>query len=172
MTVNAIAATLGLLIFPLAMVYAGLMDLVTMTIRNTLVLALGAAWLLLAPLAGFSLHELGWSLGVAGIVFAVTFLFFVCGWIGGGDAKLATVTALWFSPEQALQYFIYASLLGGLLTLVILQLRSRMMPAALYRVPWIVTLREQRGGIPYGAAMAPAALIVFPQTAWVAHAVL
>jgi hypothetical protein len=25
--------------------------------------------------------------------------------------------------------------------------------------------------VPYGAAMAPAALIVFPDTAWVAHAV-
>jgi hypothetical protein len=26
--------------------------------------------------------------------------------------------------------------------------------------------------VPYGAAMAPAALIVFPDTAWVAHAAL
>jgi len=171
MTLNAIAATLGLILFPLAMVYAGLMDLVTMKIRNALVIALGVGWLVLAPLAGFSLHELGWNVGVAALVFVVTFLFFAFGWIGGGDAKLATVTALWFSPEQALQYFIYASLLGGLLTIVILQLRSRMMPAVLYRVPWIAQLREQRGGIPYGAAMAPAALIVFPQTAWVAHAV-
>jgi prepilin peptidase CpaA len=170
MTISTAAATLGLIFFPLAMVYAALMDLVTMKIRNPLVLAIGGAWLVLAPLAGFSIVELGWSAAVAAIVFAVTFVFFAAGWIGGGDAKLAAVTALWFTPEQALHYFIYASLLGGLLTLVVLQLRSRMLPAVLYRVPWVVQLREQRGGVPYGAAMAPAALIVFPHTAWVAHA--
>jgi prepilin peptidase CpaA len=107
---------------------------------------------------------------VAALVFAVTFVFFALGWIGGGDAKLAAVTALWFEPQQALLYFIYASLLGGLLTLAVLQLRSRLLPAALYRLPWITQLREQRGGVPYGAAMAPAALLVFPETAWVAHA--
>jgi prepilin peptidase CpaA len=43
-------------------------------------------------------------------------------------------------------------------------------PAFLYRVPWIAQLGEPRAGVPYGAAMAPAALIVFPQTAWVLHA--
>ena len=45
-----------------------------------------------------------------------------------------------------------------------------MMPSALYRVPWMVQLHDARTGVPYGAAMAPAALIVFPQTAWVAYA--
>ena len=171
MTISAAAATIGLILFPLAMVYAGLMDLVTMKIRNALVLLLAGAWLVLAPLAGFSVAELGESVAVAALVFAVTFVFFALGWIGGGDAKLAAVTALWFQPYDALLYFTYASLLGGMLTLGILQLRARLLPAALYRVPWIAQLNEQRGGIPYGAAMAPAALIVFPETAWVAHAI-
>jgi prepilin peptidase CpaA len=170
MTISAIAATLGLILFPLAMVYAGVMDLVTLKIRNALVVAIAAAWCILAPLAGFGLSELGWSLAVAGSVLALTFLFFALGWIGGGDAKLAAVTALWFQPHEALLYFTYASVLGGLLTLAILQLRSRLMPAVFYRVPWIARLNEPKGGVPYGAAMAPAALIVFSDTAWVAHA--
>jgi len=152
------------------MIYAGFMDLATLKIRNTLVLAMGAAWLILAPLAGFSLTELGSSALVAGGVFIVTFIMFALGWIGGGDAKLAAVTALWFSPSEALLYFIYASLLGGLLTLVLLQLRTRLLPVALYRVPWIAQLHDSKTGLPYGAAMAPAALIVLPDTAWVAHA--
>lgn len=170
MTISALAATAGVILFPLAMVYAGLMDLATLKIRNALVLAIGAGWLVLAPLAGFGFMELAASFAVAGLVFAVTFTFFALGWIGGGDAKLAAVTALWFAPDQALLYFIYASVLGGLLTLVILQLRARMMPAALYRVPWVAHLHDPKAGVPYGAAMAPAALIVFPQTAWIAHA--
>ena len=36
------------------------------------------------------------NMAVAGLVFAVTFTFFALGWIGGGDAKLAAVTA----PER------------------------------------------------------------------------
>jgi prepilin peptidase CpaA len=171
MTISSTAATFGLIFFPLAVVYAGVMDLATMKIRNQLVLAIAGAWLILAPAAGFTLPELGWSVAVASLVFVITFAFFAFGWIGGGDAKLAAATALWFQPEEALLYFVYASFLGGLLTLAILQLRSRLMPAALYRVPWILRLNEPKGGVPYGAAMAPAALIVFPDTAWVTYAV-
>jgi len=170
MSISVLAATAGTILFPLVMVYAGLMDLVTLKIRNALVLILAAGWLALAPLAGFGLAELAWSAGVAAFIFLLTFTFFALGWIGGGDAKLAPVAALWFAPDQALLYFIYTALLGGLLTLVILQLRTRMLPAFLYRVPWIAQLGDPKGGVPYGAAMAPAALIVFPDTAWLAHA--
>jgi len=170
MSISVLAATVGTILFPLLIVYAGVMDLFTLKIRNALVLAIAACWLVLAPLAGFSLVELGWSAGVAAIVFALTFAFFAFGWIGGGDAKLAPVAALWFAPAEALTYFLYTALLGGLLTLVILQLRTRMLPAAFYRVPWISNLGDAKNGVPYGAAMAPAALIVFPGTAWFQHA--
>jgi prepilin peptidase CpaA len=172
MTTSTLAANLGLILFPLAMVYAGVVDLVTLKIRNVVVLAIGAAWLVLAPLAGFSLEELGWSVAVAGLVFACTFTFFALGWIGGGDAKLAAVAALWFQPEEALLFFVYASLFGGALTLAILQLRMRMLPAALERVEWIAQLQDTRTGVPYGVALAPATLLALPQTAWFAHAAL
>ncbi len=170
MTISTAAATCGLVLFPLAMIYAGLMDLVTLRIRNMLVVGIGCAWLVLAPLAGFSLSELGASAAVGGFVLVVTFTFFALGWIGGGDAKLAAVTALWFQPQEALIYFAYASVLGGILTLVIVQLRTTAIPMIFYRVPWIAQLHDSRTGVPYGAAMAPAALLVFPDTAWVMHA--
>jgi prepilin peptidase CpaA len=170
MTISTFAATCGLILFPLAMIYAGLMDLVTLTIRNTLVLGIACAWILLAPLAGFDWNELAASAGVGAAVLAITFTFFALGWIGGGDAKLAAVTALWFQPHEALIFFAYASVLGGFLTLGILQLRTGAMPMLFYRVPWIAQLHDSRAGVPYGAAMAPAALIVFPDTQWVVHA--
>jgi prepilin peptidase CpaA len=170
MTISSIAATCGLILFPLAMIYAGLMDLVTLKIRNPLVIGIGCAWLVLAPLSGFSLDELAASAGVGGAVLAITFTLFALGWIGGGDAKLAAVTALWFQPQEALVYFAYASVLGGILTLGILQLRTGAVPMFFYRVPWIAQLHDSRTGVPYGAAMAPAALIVFPDTQWVVHA--
>ena len=170
MTLSAFAALVGAFLFPATMIYAGIMYLLTMKIRNVLVLGLAGAWAVLAPLAGFGPAEMGWSLAVAMGVFALTFAFFSLGWIGGGDAKLAAVSALWFDPQQAFLFFSYTALLGGLLTLLILQFRAVPLPAALIRVPWIVQLHDRKAGVPYGAAMAPAALIVFPQTDWLAHA--
>ena len=170
MNVSALAASAGTVLFPALVLYAGFMDLMTLKIRNVLVLGLLVAWLVLAPLAGFSWNELGMSLAVAGVVFALTFTFFALGWIGGGDAKLATVTALWIGPDDALIYFAYASFLGGLLTLLILKLRSPVVPAMLYRIPFLAQLQDKKAGVPYGAAMAPAALIVFPATEWISKA--
>ena len=160
------AATAAIVIFPAVMVYAGLMDLMTMKIRNALVVGLAAAFFILAPLAGFSLYQIGMNTGVAALVFCVTFFFFAMGWIGGGDAKLAAVTALWFAPAEAMTYFAYASFLGGLLTLVILRFRGTILSPRLAAVSWIAMLHDEKAGVPYGAAMAPAALLVFPQTAW------
>ena len=117
MTISTIAATLGLVLFPLAMIYAGLMDLVTLKIRNHLVLAIGVGVAGSRAACRLQPAELGASAAVAAGVFVVTFTFFALGWIGGGDAKLAAVTALWFQPEQALLYFTYAAFLGGILTL-------------------------------------------------------
>jgi prepilin peptidase CpaA len=170
MNISALAASAGSILFPALVLYAGFMDLMTLKIRNILVVAILVAWLVLAPLAGFSWNELGMSLAVAGVVFALTFTFFALGWIGGGDAKLATVTALWIGPDHALLYFAYASFLGGLLTLLILKLRSPMVPAMLYKVPFLAQLQDKKAGVPYGAAMAPAALIVFPATEWILKA--
>ena len=170
MNVSVMAALVGTILFPALVLYAGFMDLMTLKIRNVLVLGMLVAWLALAPLAGFSWNELGMSLAVAAGVFALTFTFFALGWIGGGDAKLATVTALWIGPDHALMYFAYASFLGGLLTLLILKLRSPMATAMLCRIPFLAQLQDKKAGVPYGAAMAPAALIVFPATEWILKA--
>ena len=53
------------------------------------------------------------------------------GWIGGGDAKLAAATALWFGFDHLLDYLLYASLFGGALTLVLLQFRQWPLPSPL-----------------------------------------
>ena len=52
------------------------------------------------------------------------------GWIGGGDAKLAAATALWFGFDFLLDYLVYASLFGGVLTLVLIQFRRLPLPGA------------------------------------------
>ena len=155
-----------LLLFPALMAFAASSDLLTMTISNWLSLALAGGFFLLIPVTGMGLHGVGMHLAAATVVLVVAFLFFSQGWIGGGDAKLAAATALWFGFDHLLDYLIYASLFGGALTLAILQFRKIPLPAILARQGWILRLHETDGGIPYGVALAAAALAIYPKTGW------
>ena len=155
-----------LLLFPALMAFAASSDLLTMTISNRLSLALAGGFFLLMIVTGMSLHAAGMHVAAAAIVLVVAFVFFSQGWIGGGDAKLAAATALWFGFDYLLDYLIYASLFGGALTLAILQFRKIPLPAMLARQSWILRLHETDGGIPYGIALAAAALAVYPKTGW------
>ena len=155
-----------LLLFPALMAFAASSDLLTMTISNRLSLALAGGFFLLIAVTGMSLHAVGMHLAAAMVVLVVAFVFFSRGWIGGGDAKLAAATALWFGFDHLLDYLIYASLFGGALTLAILQFRKIPLPAMLARQAWILRLHETDGGIPYGIALAAAALAIYPKTGW------
>jgi prepilin peptidase CpaA len=99
-------------------------------------------------------------------VLTIGFTCFSFGWIGGGDAKLAAATALWFGFDYLLDYLVYASLFGGALTLFLIQFRLLPLPAMLARHQWIMRLHEKGGGVPYGIALAASALTVYPQTDW------
>jgi len=155
-----------LLLFPALMVLAASSDLLTMTISNRLSLALAGSFFPLTIVIGMSLPAIGMHLAAAALVLAVCFGFFSMGWMGGGDAKLAAVTTLWFGFDYLLDYLIYAALFGGALTLLLIQFRKLPLPEALARQSWILRLHETGGGVPYGIALAAAALTVYPKTAW------
>ena len=155
-----------LLLFPALMAFAASSDLLTMTVSNRLSLALAGGFFLLTVMTGMSLTAVGMHLAAAAVVLVIVFGFFSQGWIGGGDAKLAAATALWLGFDYLLDYLIYASLFGGALTLAILQFRKLPLPAVLARQKWIHRLHETGGGVPYGIALAAAALVVYPKTGW------
>jgi prepilin peptidase CpaA len=158
-----------LLLFPAVMAFAASSDLLTMTISNRLTLALAGGFVILALAAGMPLHDFGMHLLAGGIVLAVAFICFSQGWIGGGDAKLAAATALWFGFDHLMAYLVYASLFGGVLTVLLIQFRALPLPAALARQAWVMRLHEKGGGVPYGIALAAAALAVYPETGWMNH---
>jgi prepilin peptidase CpaA len=155
-----------LLVFPALMAFAASSDLLTMTISNRVSLLLVAGFVALALASGMGLSEVGWHFLAGFAVLIVTFGFFTQGWIGGGDAKLAAATALWFGFDHLLDYFTYASLLGGALTLGLLQLRKLPLPAVMARQAWVERLHDQDSGVPYGIALSAAALLVYPHTGW------
>lgn len=163
---------LVLLVVPFGFAYAGASDLVTMTIPNRLQLILIAAFCGAAILAGLSAETIGLHVGAGALVLTVAFACFAFGWIGGGDAKLAAVTALWLGFGPALmQYLLLAAVYGGALTLGLLWLRTQPLPAVIAGQSWALRLHHEKSGIPYGIALAAAALTIWPQSSFMRLAV-
>jgi|RhiMetdeSRZDD1v2_1073273.scaffolds.fasta_scaffold745560_1 prepilin peptidase CpaA len=157
-----------LTLFPAMMAFAASTDLFTMTIANRVSIILVAGFGLLAALTGLGASGLLSHVGAAAAVLAVVFVFFACGWIGGGDAKLAAATALWLGFAHLVDYLFYASLFGGALTLAIIYFRGIPLPQAFVGLPWAERLHRSDSGVPYGIALAAAALVVYPHTEWMA----
>jgi prepilin peptidase CpaA len=157
-----VAATL--ILFPAFMAYAAASDLLTMRISNRLSLALTASFAVFALLCQLPLIQTGWHVGAGLLVLTVAFGMFAAGWIGGGDAKLAAATALWLGPDLLFSYVALSTVLGGFLTLGLLSMRSHPLPRFAMGWPWLERLHAPRTGVPYGIALAAAALVVFPES--------
>ncbi len=155
-----------LLIFPTVMAFAASSDFFTMTISNRISLILTAGFFALALGTGMPLVEIGNHVAAGALVLALAFFFFIRRWVGGGDAKLAAATALWFGWAHLFDYMLYASLLGGVLTLALLEFRKLTMPRPLIGKEWAERLHRPGGGVPYGIALAIAALVIYPSTIW------
>jgi prepilin peptidase CpaA len=163
-----VADTLRLMLFPAMMAFAASSDLLTMTISNRVSLILVGSFIVLAIAGGMSAADILAHAGAAGLVLVVGFVCFIRGWIGGGDAKLAAATALWLGFDYLVSYLVYASLFGGVLTVALLQFRMWPLPRLLAGQEWAERLHGKDNGVPYGIALAAAALAIYPDTPWMA----
>src|SRR5579859_4638437 len=172
-TLSALAAIAGLLLFVFALLSAAVSDLTTYKIKNNLILTLLLPYLAFAPIAGITGHDIARSLVVAGVVLVVGFTLFAVGLIGGGDAKLATVTALWVGADHAFVYLLLMPLLGAVLAAIVYACRKWPLPKRLADTAWIARLRARAPGaeLPYGVAITLAALCVLPWTPWMADGI-
>ncbi len=166
MTISVLAAATAMTIFAFTMVCAALTDLLIRKIQNSLVLVFLLAYVVLAPLAGFPAYEIVWSFAIALAVLLLAFALFALGLIGGGDAKLAAVTSLWFGTYHTPPYLIYTALLGAAFALTILVFRKLPLSAGLQNSGWVAQLHSRGTAMPYGVPMALAALVVLPATRW------
>ncbi|MBB5762063.1 prepilin peptidase [Methylorubrum rhodesianum] len=159
-------------VFPFLMAYAAASDLLTMRISNRITGLVLAGFVLYAFASGMTWDDLVWHLAAGVLTLVITFAFFARGWIGGGDAKLAAATALWIGLAHLPEYLVVASILGGPLTLSIVSARKYPLPKLAHKFPFAVHLHDTKTGVPYGIALAAAALLVLPnavgleQLAW------
>lgn len=105
------------------------------------------------PLAGF------------GIVFALTFVFYLMGGFGGGDTKLASTLALWVGLRHLFPMFFYVTIAGGVLATAAILIRKHKPFADPRPESWIGRLQAGERGVPYGVALSFGALMAFPWSA-------
>lgn len=152
------------LIFPLCLSVAALSDLLTMTIPNRVSLILIASFLVVAPLLGLSLPVIGMHFAGAAIVFAICFALFALNVMGGGDAKLLSAAALWFGYDQSLLFFMtYVAYIGGVVTILILILRSQSQTILAMGLPLPNSLLHAKK-IPYGIAIGIGGFLAYPSS--------
>ncbi len=156
-----------LFVFPFAMAFAAVTDLLTMRIPNLLTLGTAAAFLVVAPLVGLGWQEMLMHLAAGAAMLLVGMLLFSLGWAGGGDAKLLAAASLWFGFEPLVLFLGYVAIFGGALAIAILAYRRA--PAGALPLPdWAARLHAKGEGMPYGVAIAAGALTIYPTTSWYA----
>ena len=156
-----------LLLFPALMAFAAASDVFTMSIPNRVSLALVAGFLVLAVASGMEAHDILMHVAAGATVLVIAFACFAIGQVGGGDAKIVSAAALWFGFAHLMSFLLYASLFGGALTLLMLQLRQWPLPVSFAGQPWLVRLHDKQSRIPYAIALAFGALTVYPETEWI-----
>ncbi len=152
---------LGLIFFALC-IFAAINDISRLTIPNWLNLSIAALFVPAAITAGLPIEMIGGHVLVGLVAFAIGFGLFAVGVFGGGDAKMIPAVLLWTGPSGAIWFVFYMAIAGGVCALVLL-LARRTVPAALVpgfmRAPF-----EEKGGVPYGVAIAAGALLSSPHS--------
>lgn len=153
-----------LFVFPFVMLYAAVVDVLSMRIANVVSIGLAAAFVVIALIAGMPAQDLLVHVGVGVAVLLANMLLFHLHLVGGGDAKLLAAAAMWIGYEQVGPFIIYVTIFGGALALLLLAYR-RLPVGALPLPDWASRLHNPGEGMPYGVAIAAGALIVYPMTA-------
>ena len=153
-----------MLIFPVAMAFAAATDLLTFKIPNKFSIALVAAFLIAAPFMGMTWQMFLVHLATFAVVLALCMALFSAGLFGGGDAKLLAAASLWVGYEALPAYIEMTAICGGILALALLAFRRIELPEPVRQHQWIARLHDRKAGMPYGIALAAAALWIYPST--------
>lgn len=155
-----------LLLFPAAMAFAAAMDMLTMTIPNRVSLLLVGAFFVAAYFAGLPKQQVLEHVGTGALVLVICFALFAFGVFGGGDAKLLAASSLWIGFDHLLSYVVGISLAGAALAILVIYARSHFPEGSVNAPRWVLRLQARESGMPYGLAIAAAALWIYPQTAF------
>ncbi len=153
--------TIVVLLFPLALMYAGGRDLMSYEIPNWVSLAIVADFLALALLGPVDLSMVGWNLSAGAAVLIVGAALFFAGIMGGGDAKLLAACAVWVGWSGLLKFCFVVSIAGGVFALLIIAAKYAKLPKAWREGTWLGRLCSGEKGLPYGVAIGLGGIVMF-----------
>jgi prepilin peptidase CpaA len=151
---------ISIALFCAVMLIAAVQDLSDYTIPNSLIIAMATAYpfyVLSTPMD----ITWGWSLAVAGVFFLIGLGLFSAGIMGGGDVKLITVTALWVGVDGLAPFVIVMSVVGGLMSILMLTTLRQVSAYYCGRMGFIsVQEKIMTDQLPYGVAICAGGLYV------------
>ncbi|GGB94953.1 pilus assembly protein CpaA [Marivita lacus] len=133
-------------------------DAMRMRIPNLLILFLLAGYAVTVMLVRPEWASVASNVATGFAVLMGGMLLFARGWMGGGDVKLLAVSGLWLGPVATPALLLLTAIAGGVLTLVILACRT--LGAHRLGGTRITGLHDPNGRVPYGIAIATAAIAV------------
>ena len=135
-------------------------DLRTRRIPNGLAIAVAVLGLARLAVAG-DWNAAICSIAAAAAVFAVAFVMFWRGWLGGGDVKLLAGSALLVGYHDLLGFLLLMSLCGGLVALAVL-VAGRFGGPLRHLAPSAIPAEAAaaRPSVPYGVAIAAAGIVI------------
>jgi prepilin peptidase CpaA len=135
----------------LVLIAAAVEDMARLRISNILPMLVVGLYIIWVAATGWE-NDI-WRNGTVFLgVFALGCGLFAMRWMGGGDVKLMAACALWFDWAGIVPWFVYITMGGGALALLIIAGR-RMVPQAV-RDGSGMAIFAARGPIPYGVAIA------------------
>tara|TARA_Y100000588_G_scaffold104285_1_gene113725 strand:+ start:819 stop:1331 length:513 start_codon:yes stop_codon:yes gene_type:complete len=159
----------SLSVFVVLIFWAALSDLVSFKIPNAIPIAISLLFLPTALLLGWDLSVILTHIVAGAGVLLLGFLLFMRGYIGGGDAKLLAAASIWTGFEALYAFFLFVSIAGGILAILLLGFRWFNLPKHLQRIAWLERLHGEKKHIPYGVAISSGAIIALIQNSSFHH---
>ncbi len=150
-------------VFVILLAIAAIYDIWKLTIPNVVSVCLVVLFFAVAAPSPFYVPWFE-HLAAGILIFIAGAVLFRFGFVGGGDVKLLAAISLWTGLDLLSQLLLIGALIGGVLAIVLLVLRSAM--------PWITGKALPFGkqlwplsmipgqGVPYGVAIAAATVLI------------
>lgn len=103
------------------------------------------------------------------IIFLITYIMFVFGLMGGGDAKFGSALALWVGLPGIVSYVFWMTLMGGLIAALSLLIKNKKPFANPAAGSWVAQVQEGRNAVPYGIAISFGAWAALLHTGFITH---
>ena len=163
---SIITLIMTLIVFVLTLLSC-ISDVRSMRIANWYSLAIVGcfvpAWLATPEL----FHSIAQQAGALGLMFAVTYIMFSYGMMGGGDSKYASALALWIGLKGLMPFMFYMALMGGVVGLATLFIRKYKPFKNPPEGSWMEQAQAEKNVVPYGVAISFGAWAAFFHTGFV-----